>query len=308
MDKRSPSLPVSLFRGVRLALHLLYAALLAIFYPHLNQTKRRRILKTWSRQLLDIFNIGIRTEGEWSVRGEGGCLVVANHVSWLDIFVLNTIYPSRFIAKAEVRNRPLIGWLCKRSNTIFIERAMRQDAASVNLRVSTLLKQGICVGLFPEGTTTDGKQAGHFHSALIQPAIDAGAMLCPIALRYQDENGKQSSAATFTGDMTLFQSIWRILRSPRFDACWCSPPHWRPPARTAGYWRAPRKRPFRRDCKIWPPCGKSRSKRHPPSFPKRCSRRNPLMHRSFSRFRASHPGNDFTNISSSRHRAATRVR
>lgn len=217
MDNRSPGLPVSLFRGVRLALHLLYAALLAVFYPHLKPAKRRRILKTWSRQLLDILNIGIRTEGEWSVRGEGGCLVVANHVSWLDVFVLNTIYPSRFIAKAEVRNWPLIGWLCKRSNTIFIERAMRQDAASVNLRVSTLLKQGICVGLFPEGTITDGRQAGHFHSALIQPAIDAGAMLCPIALRYQDANGKQSSAAAFTGDMTLSRSIWRILRSPRFD-------------------------------------------------------------------------------------------
>lgn len=218
MDKHSPGLPASVFRGIRLALHLFYAALLAIFYPHLNQMKRRRILKTWSRQLLGILNIGIRTEGEWSVRGEGGCLVVANHVSWLDIFVLNTIYPSRFIAKAEVRNWPLIGWLCKRSNTIFIERAMRQDAASINQRVSFLLEQGVCIGLFPEGTTTDGKQVGHFHSALIQPAIDAGAMLCPIALRYQNENGKQSSAATFTDDMTLFQSIWRILRSPHFDA------------------------------------------------------------------------------------------
>lgn len=218
MDERLPNVLISLFRGGRLALHLFYAALLAIYYPHLNQTKRRRILKNWSRQLLGILNIGIRTEGEWFVRGEGGCLVVANHVSWLDVFVLNTIYPSRFIAKAEVRNWPLIGWLCKRSNTIFIERAMRQDAASINRRVSFLLEQGICVGLFPEGTTTDGRQVGHFHSALIQPAIDAGAMLCPIALRYQDEKGNQSNAATFTGDMALSQSIWRILRSPRFDA------------------------------------------------------------------------------------------
>ena len=218
MDERSPSVPISLFRGCRLALHLFYAALLAISYPHLNQTKRRRILKTWSRQLLGILNIGIRTEGQWPVRGEGGYLVVANHVSWLDIFVLNTIYPSRFIAKAEVRNWPLIGWLCKRSNTIFIERALRQDAASINQQISLLLEQGVCVGLFPEGTTTDGKQVGHFHSALIQPAIDAGAMLCPVALRYQDEAGKQSSTAAFTGDMTLSQSIWRILRSPRFDA------------------------------------------------------------------------------------------
>lgn len=218
MDERSPSLPTSLFRGGRLVVHLFYAVLLAIFYPHLNRMKRRRILKTWSRQLLDILDIGIRTEGQWPVRGEGGYLVVANHVSWLDIFVLNAIYPSRFIAKAEVRNWPLIGWLCKRGNTIFIERAMRQDAASINQRVSFVLKQGVCVGLFPEGTTTDGRQVGHFHSALIQPAIDAGAMLCPIALRYQDKNGKQNNAAAFTGDMTLSRSIWRILRSPHFDA------------------------------------------------------------------------------------------
>ena len=218
MDERSPSVPISLFRGCRLALHLFYAVLLAIFYPHLKPAKRRRILKTWSRQLLDILNIGIRTEGQWPVRGEGGYLLVANHVAWLDIFVLNTIYPSRFIAKTEVRNWPFIGWLCKRSNTIFIERAIRQDAASVNRHISFLLEQGVCVGLFPEGTTTDGKQVGHFHSALIQPAIDAGAMLCPIALRYQNEAGKQSSTAVFTGDMTLSQSIWRILRSPRFDA------------------------------------------------------------------------------------------
>jgi 1-acyl-sn-glycerol-3-phosphate acyltransferase len=218
MDERSPNVLISLFRGARLVLHLVYAVLLAIFYPHLSQTKRRRTLRIWSRQLLDILNIGIRTEGQWPVHGEGGYLIVANHVSWLDIFVLNTIYPSRFIAKAEVRNWPLIGWLCKRSNTIFIERALRRDAASINQHVSFLLEQGVCVGLFPEGTTTDGKQVMHFHSALIQPAIDAGAMLCPIALRYLDEDGEQSGAAAFTGDMTLSQSIWRILRSPRFDA------------------------------------------------------------------------------------------
>lgn len=218
MDERSPSLPISLLRGARLALHLFYAMLLAIFYPYLKPAKRRRILKTWSRQLLNILNIGIRTEGPWPVHTEGGYLIVANHVSWLDVFVLNTIYPLRFLAKAEVRSWPLIGWLCKRSNTIFIERGMRQNIAPINQRVSALLKQGVCVGLFPEGTTTDGKQVWHFRSSLVQSAIDAGAMLCPIALRYQDKHEKQSGAAAFTGEMTLLQSIWRILRSPRFDA------------------------------------------------------------------------------------------
>jgi 1-acyl-sn-glycerol-3-phosphate acyltransferase len=218
MDKHSSDILVGMFRGCRLALHLLYGMLLAVIYPHLNQTRQRRILKSWSRQLLAIFNIGIQIEGQQPTRGEGGCLMVANHVSWLDIFVLNAIHPSRFIAKSEVRTWPVIGWLCRRSGTIFIERAMRQDASMINQRVSLLLKQGACIGLFPEGTTTDGTQVGHFHSALIQPAIDAGVKLCPIALRYQNEEGYLSSAAAFTGDTTLVQSIWKILRAPHLNA------------------------------------------------------------------------------------------
>lgn len=196
----------ALLRGGRLALHLLYGMLLAIFYPHLPEKRQRRMLKTWSRQLLGILNIGLQIEGPQPMRGEGGCLIVANHVSWLDIFVLNAIHPARFIAKAEVR-----GWLSKRCGTIFIERAQRQDAAAINHDVSSLLGQGVCVGLFPEGTSSDGKQVGHFHSALIQPAIDAGARICPIALRYQDERGELSGAPAFIGDTTLIQSIWNVL-------------------------------------------------------------------------------------------------
>jgi len=218
MDKNSPNILVSVVRANRLVLHLCYGMLLAAIYPHLYQIWQRRILKMWSRQLLDILNIGIQIDGQQPGHGEGGCLMVANHVSWLDMFVLNATQPTRFIAKSEVRGWPVVGWLSRRSGTIFIERAMRQDATSVNLRISALLKQGDCVGLFPEGTTTDGKQVGHFHSALIQPAIDAGVMLCPIALRYQNEEGELSSTAAFTGDTTLVQSIWQILRCRHLDA------------------------------------------------------------------------------------------
>lgn len=218
MDKRSPGMLVSVLRGCHLALHLFYGMLLAVIYPHLDQIRQRRTMKAWSRRLLTILNIGIQIEGQQPTRSEGGCLIVANHVSWLDIFVLNAIYPSRFIAKSEVRSWPVIGWLSRRSGTIFIERAMRQDASMINGRVSLLLKQGECIGLFPEGTTTDGKQVGHFHSALIQPAIDAGIRLCPIALCYQGRDGKFEKAAAFIGDMTLAQSIWRILRCPHQNA------------------------------------------------------------------------------------------
>ena len=218
MDEHSATMPVSMIRGCRLALHVSYGMLLAVIYPHLNQTRQSHILKTWSRHLLTILNIGIQIDGQQLARGESGCLMVANHVSWLDIFVLNAIHPSRFIAKSEVRDWPIFGWLSRRSGTIFIERAMRQDASRINQHVSLLLKQGACIGLFPEGTTTDGKQVGHFHSALIQPSIDAGIRLCPVALRYQNRDGGVETAAAFIGDMTLVQSIWQILRCPQHNA------------------------------------------------------------------------------------------
>jgi 1-acyl-sn-glycerol-3-phosphate acyltransferase len=218
MDKHSAIMLTSVFRGGRLALHLFYGMALAVIYPYFAQAGQRRIIKSWSRQLLAILNIGIQIEGQQMARGEGGCLLVANHISWLDIFVLNAIHPSQFIAKSEVRDWPLIGWLSRRSGTIFIERALRQNASAINARVSKLLKQGACIGLFPEGTTTDGKQVGHFHSALFQPAIDAEIKTCPVTLRYQTAEGYPSQAAPFTGDTTLVQSIWRILRVPHFNA------------------------------------------------------------------------------------------
>lgn len=218
MNKRSLTELTGILRGWRLALHLFYGILLAVIYPHLNATKQHRILKTWSRQLLTILNIGIQIEGHQPSRSEGGCLIVANHVSWLDIIVLNAIYPVHFIAKAEVRNWPVIGWLCRRSGTLFIERAFRKDAAKTNQSVSLLLMRGGVIGLFPEGTTTDGKQVGHFHSSLMQPAINTEMPLRPIALRYQNHAGRLETAAAFVGEMTLAQSIWKILCCPNFNA------------------------------------------------------------------------------------------
>ena len=109
MDKQSSNWLISLLRITRIAIHLAYGILLAIIHPHLNQIRQKRVLKTWSKQLLEIFNIGIQIEGQQPSRSESGCLIVANHVSWLDIFVVNAIHPSRFIAKSEVREWPIIG-------------------------------------------------------------------------------------------------------------------------------------------------------------------------------------------------------
>lgn len=208
----------AVFRGCRVGLHLIYGALLALPYPHLERQRQRRMLGKWSRELLDILNIRVGVGGHRRPRAATGCLLVANHVSWLDIFVLNAVQPAHFIAKAEVRGWPFIGWLCERSGTIFVERALRRDAAKVNQKAAALLREGECVGLFPEGTTTDGNEVRHFHSALLQPAIAAEVMLCPVALRYLDAGGKPAAAAAYAGDTTLAQSLWRILCCRQLDA------------------------------------------------------------------------------------------
>lgn len=218
VDKHYANFLVSVFRGGRVILHIFYGMLLAVIYPHLSPSGQRFVLKSWSSQLLAILNIGIQIEGQQLARGETGCMMVANHVSWLDIFVLNAIHPSHFIAKSEVGDWPIIGWMSRRSGNIFIERNLRQGASRISRRVSLLLEQGACIGLFPEGTTTDGAQVGHFHSALIQPAIDARTRLCPVALRYQNRDGGIEIAAAFIGDMTLVQSIWQIVRCQRQNA------------------------------------------------------------------------------------------
>lgn len=202
------------FRAGRLALHLCYGMSLALIFPRLARRHQQRIMQRWSIALLAILHIERRSLGEQNIPSHG-CLMVANHVSWLDIFVLNAEQPARFIAKSEVRDWPLIGWLCQRTDTLFIERAARRSTSSINQQIIELLQQGEYIGLFPEGTTTDGKQVGHFHSALLQPAIAAGASLQAIALRYVDEKGNLSVAAAFTGDTTLMQSIWAVLRCPR---------------------------------------------------------------------------------------------
>ncbi len=203
---------VALFRAARLALHLGCGLALAVAYPWFSAAARRRILQRWSAVLLKILNI--RIELAASDQPEHGGLIVSNHVSWLDVFVLNAIVPMRFVAKSEVRRWLAIGWLCTRAQTLFIERGKARSAARVNACMSELLRGGESLAVFPEGTTTDGSALAPFHASLLQPAIDANATVYPLALRYQDEHGAHSMAAAYIGDQSFGASLWRILHTP----------------------------------------------------------------------------------------------
>ena len=206
---------IAVFRGIRLSIHLGYGLILAISYPWFDLSARRRILQRWSTGLLAVLNIRVTFAAKGEMQNSPLGLIVSNHISWLDVFVLNSVIPMRFVAKSEVRSWPVIGWLCARAQTLFIERGKMRSAARINTSMAELLQQGESLAVFPEGTTTDGAQVANFHSSLLQPAIDAGSQIHSIAIRYQDSHGERSHDATYIDDVSLGQSIWRILCSPQ---------------------------------------------------------------------------------------------
>jgi len=214
---------IALFRATRVALHIAYGLAMALPYPHFPASLRRRILQSWSAGLLDILNVRIDLAADDALYSLRRGLIVTNHISWLDIYVLNAVVPMRFVAKSEVRGWPVIGWLCERAGTLFIERGKARAAARMNVQLAERLHNGECLAVFPEGTTTDGTQVAHFHASLLQPAIDAAAPVYPIAIRYQDEQGAHSTAAAYIDDLSFGASMWNILREPelhvRLIAC-----------------------------------------------------------------------------------------
>lgn len=198
---------IGVFRAVRLSLHLVYGLSIALAFPRMSQELRRRILRRWCAEMLTILNVRIRL----STAMQGSGIVVTNHISWLDVFVLNAVVPMRFVAKSEVKSWPVIGWLCSRAQTLFIERGRARDAARINKFIVELLRNGECLAVFPEGTTTDGTEVGAFHASLLQPAIDSGAQIHPVAIRYQDAHGAHSTAAAYIDDLSFAASLWNIL-------------------------------------------------------------------------------------------------
>ena len=139
-------------------------------------------------------------------------MVAANHVSWLDIFALQAVSPTRFVAKSEVRDWPLAGWIAERAGTLFIRRGLRREAARTNEHVHVALAAGDCIGIFPEGTTTDGDTLLKFHASLFEPAVASAAPVHPCAIRYQHGDGSLCRAMAYVGDLSFMQSLGLAIR------------------------------------------------------------------------------------------------
>lgn len=203
---------IQCLRLARVAFHLFWGVLrAALWLPRVSSAKRAWIIQSWARTLLHIFGVRFTLPEALPEPLRHGTLFVSNHVSWLDIWVLMALHPVRFISKADVRNWPLIGWLAQQVGTLFIQRERRQHTVAIVEEAQAALTQGDCVALFPEGTTSDGLHLLCFHASLMQAAVATEAPLALFAIRYFLADGTADPAPAFIGDMTLLESLRKIL-------------------------------------------------------------------------------------------------
>ncbi|MBJ7310545.1 1-acyl-sn-glycerol-3-phosphate acyltransferase [Rugamonas sp. CCM 8940] len=182
----------------------------AVVFPWIGAEQRNGHIRRWSRRLMAICNVTV----EQTANGQAilpHAMMVANHVSWLDIFVINSLYPCRFVAKAEIRAWPLLGWLAQQAGTVFISRGSRRDLRHIFKGLVHSLQAGERVAFFPEGTTAVQGNLLPFHANLFEAAIDAKVLVQPLALAYVDPAGRPHGTIDFVGEMTFAASLVAIL-------------------------------------------------------------------------------------------------
>lgn len=165
-------------------------------------------VRRWSRTVVRAAGVRVRTTG--AAVPAGGLLLVANHISWLDIPLLAAVRPARMLAKAEIRRWPVAGALAARGGVLFIDRDRLRALPGTVALISEALRAGQAVGVFPEGSTWCGRAQGRFRRAVFQAALDARVPVQPVRIRYRSATGASSTAPAFVGEDSLLASLWRV--------------------------------------------------------------------------------------------------
>ncbi|HEY4126577.1 MAG TPA: lysophospholipid acyltransferase family protein [Gammaproteobacteria bacterium] len=134
-------------------------------------------------------------------------LMLANHISWLDILVLATQSDSGYVAKAEVAEWPLLGWLARVGGTEFIRRGSHPDLARVLGQMAWRLKAGQRITVFAEGTSGGKVLPGRFRPRLIKAAVTAKVPVQPVAIYY----GSHPERIAFVGEDSFIQNLWALM-------------------------------------------------------------------------------------------------
>jgi 1-acyl-sn-glycerol-3-phosphate acyltransferase len=167
------------------------------------------MVRIWARFISRCMGLEATVQGE---PPSGSFLLVANHVSYVDIFLLSSFVDVVFIAKSEMRHWPFIGPLASSVDTIYIDRSSRRDAVRVSSRIDAALDAGAAVALFPEGTSTDGADVLPFRSALLEGAAQREMPVHFATIRYA------APEIPWFGDTPLLTHAWKALQIGRVEA------------------------------------------------------------------------------------------
>ncbi len=193
-------------------IHLVIGILCIVFFPIINRKSRRNLIKLWSLLLLKIFKINLIVNNDLKkILAKKNYLIVSNHISWLDIFVINSAYPVTFVAKHSISKWPILNWLVKASETIFIDRKKITKIKETSKEIEDYLESKGSICIFPEGTSTDGSRLLDFKSNLLQTAINKDIEILPVAIQYLHDN-KFCSAPAYYNDLSLFDSIINLIK------------------------------------------------------------------------------------------------
>lgn len=211
-------------RITRLVLHIARGLFISTcFFPFQSTQRRKHEIQSWSAQLLRMLAVRLHVHG--APHTSRPLMLVANHVSWLDIASINAVLPARFVAKSEIRQWPVVGWLSARTGTLFIRRARRRDTAVINGHASGALLAGDVVAVFPEGGASDGETLLKFHSSLLEPAIAVDAIVQPMAIRYERSDGSMCSEAVYAENRSTWEVLLAMTTQRTIDAhVWCLEP------------------------------------------------------------------------------------
>ncbi|MEW6159061.1 MAG: lysophospholipid acyltransferase family protein [Verrucomicrobiota bacterium] len=197
---------------VRAALHYL---LFVVPHPPPNRTQAcAQWLQQCCGRLLPVFAIECKVSGPRPHRG----MLVANHLSYLDVIILGAVAPTVFVAKSDLRRWPVFGQFARMAGTIFVERHRRTGTSRCHLEIERTLESDVVLALFPEGTSSDGRTVLPFKSALLEPVVATHYPLFAAGLRYTIESGDCSEEICYWGEMTFLPHLLNLLGQEKIFA------------------------------------------------------------------------------------------
>lgn len=192
-------------------------ALLAVVRPSAQRAWRRVIFRRWGRWTSAALNVHVELIGDPPRRP---CILVCNHLSYLDIIVLGGYFDAVFVSKAEVADWPVVGRITRSAGTIFVQRERKRDLPAVNQQIAAALAAGDTVVIFPEGTSTKGESVAPFRGPLLAQAAASGQPVSYASISYRTPEGEPppSEAVCWWGDMPFGPHFLRLLGLRRIEA------------------------------------------------------------------------------------------